>query len=144
MLYRFLVKRYQFTRPLKKSLLPCKLCKVPSSRVGFPPVWEGFPYVFLYFFPSKSQNFPARSFPFCLFFPGLPIYSISLYTQKLTLHSSNAKTILLVCTWAIEPWFRGVSNLVKFVHHPLKSQDMVPLFLRITPEDRVWASHPVV
>ena len=45
--------------------------KFPSSRVDFPPVCEGFPYVFLYFSPSRSQNFSARSFPFCLFFPGL-------------------------------------------------------------------------
>ena len=39
----------------------------PSSRVDFPPVWEGFSCISL-FFSSKSQNFPARSFPFCLFF----------------------------------------------------------------------------
>ena len=40
---------------------------------NFPPVW-GFPLSISLFFPSKSQNFHARSFPFACFFPGLAIY----------------------------------------------------------------------
>ena len=49
---------------LKKYLFLCKLGQ------NFPPaVWTGFPYRYIsLFFSSKSQNFPARSFPFMPFF----------------------------------------------------------------------------
>ena len=53
-------------RPEKKKMFISR-----QAGQNFPPVWDGFPDVFLYYFPSKSQNFLARSFPFCLFLPGL-------------------------------------------------------------------------
>ena len=52
-------------RPGKNVYFPASWPKFPSSRADFP-------LCISLFFPSKSQNFPARSFLFCLLFPGLP------------------------------------------------------------------------
>ena len=72
------------SRPGKKYLFPYKLCKISLQQGRFPQVLEGLPYVFLNIFPSKSQNFPARSFPFLpVFFQGLVLvqkYYPRLYT----------------------------------------------------------------
>ena len=40
---------------------------------NFPPTGHISLNVFRYFFPSRSQNFQAMSFPSCLFFTGLLI-----------------------------------------------------------------------
>ena len=34
---------------------PASCAKFPSSRVDFPPVWKGFPYIFLYFFSPNHK-----------------------------------------------------------------------------------------
>ena len=45
-----------FSTGLEKNLyFPASCAKFPSSRVDFPPVWEGFPYVFIIFFPPNHK-----------------------------------------------------------------------------------------
>ena len=56
------------SRPGKSAYFLASWAKFSSSRADFPSVWDGFPCVFLYFFPSQSKNFLAKSFLFCLFF----------------------------------------------------------------------------
>ena len=54
------------------------------SRVwpNSPPVWYISLMCFFIFFQSKSQNFPARNFLICLFFPGLDKhYSLYLFCK---------------------------------------------------------------
>ena len=55
-----------------------KLINWPGKNVYFLASWAKFPsgvgwlpLCISLFFSTKSQDFPARSFPFCLFFPGL-------------------------------------------------------------------------
>ena len=55
----------------KKCLFPCKLGKISLQQGRFPSSVGWFPLCISLFFPSKSQNFQARSFPFCQFFPRL-------------------------------------------------------------------------
>ena len=57
----------------KKCLFPCKLGKISLQQGRFPSSVGGVPLCtcISLFFHSKSQNFPVRSLPFCLFFPGL-------------------------------------------------------------------------
>ena len=49
------------------------MCLFPSSRADFSPVWDGFPYAFLYFslqitkFPGKELLVLSVFFLFCLF-----------------------------------------------------------------------------
>ena len=54
----------------KNLYFPASCTKFPSSRVDFPPVWEGFPYVFLYF-PLQITKFPCKELPVLpvFFFP---------------------------------------------------------------------------
>ena len=57
----------------KKCLFPCKLGRISLQQDRFPSSVGWFPLCISLFFFSKSQNFPARSFPFCLFFPRLQV-----------------------------------------------------------------------
>ena len=59
-------------RPGKNVYFPKSWAKFPSPQQGrFPSSVGWFPYVhimYFFIFPSKSQNFLARNFLFCLFF----------------------------------------------------------------------------
>ena len=48
----FIIDMY---RPEKNIHFPASWAKVSFSRVDFPPVWKGFPYVYLYFFPPNHK-----------------------------------------------------------------------------------------
>ena len=67
----------------KKCLFPCKLGKISLQQGRFPSSVGWFPLCISLFFPSKSQDFSARSFPFCLFFPGLSwtFFLFSIYLE---------------------------------------------------------------
>ena len=53
---------------LEKFFFPCKLGKISLQRVDFPPVWDGFPYVFLYFFPPNHKISRQGASRFAYFF----------------------------------------------------------------------------
>ena len=53
-----------FSRPGKNVYFPASWAKFPSSRANFPPVWDSFRYVFIYFFPP-NHKISWRSFPLC-------------------------------------------------------------------------------
>ena len=52
----------------KKINFPASWAKFPPSRVDIPPLWGGFLYVFLYFFPP-NHKFPGQEL--CI----LPVFS---------------------------------------------------------------------
>ena len=51
-----------FSRPGKNVYFRASWAKFPSSRVDFPPVWDDFPYVFLYF-SLQITKFPGKELP---------------------------------------------------------------------------------
>ena len=55
----------------RKWLFPCKWAKFPSSRADFHPVWDGFPYVFLYFLPPNHKISWQGASCFACFFQAL-------------------------------------------------------------------------
>ena len=69
-------------RPGKNVFFPCKLGKISLQQGRFPSSVGWFPLCISLFFPSKSQDFPARSFPFCLFFQGLLAQALGLLTLR--------------------------------------------------------------
>ena len=62
-----LPKKY-FLQPFQCLLFPCKLGKISLQQGRFPYSVGWFPLCISLFFPSISQNFLARSFPFYLSF----------------------------------------------------------------------------
>ena len=55
----------------KNVYFPSSWAKFPSSMAGFRPVWDGFSYVYLYFFPPNHKTSWQGACLFVIFFPGL-------------------------------------------------------------------------
>ena len=95
----------------KKCLFPCKLSKISLQQDRFPSSVRWFPLCISLFFPSKSQDFPARSFPFCLFFPGLVMGNVAYFDKhsvwikvcKIAYTSSDKVNVLFL-------WYRKHSQ----------------------------------
>ena len=62
----------------KNVYFPASWAKFPSSRVDFPPVWDGFPYVFLYFFPPNHKISRQGASHFACFFHACVSYHLTL------------------------------------------------------------------
>ena len=79
-----------------------------SSRADFltPLVCYGFHYIFLY---SKSQNFLARCFPFCLFF--LACLSISLVNTNYAYHLTKRRFPKFSCLFSLHSKTRNLAEI---------------------------------
>ena len=74
--------QFHLNRPWKNVYFHCNLGKISLQQGRFPSSVGWFPLCISLFFPSKSQNFQARSFPFCQFFPHLHLNSpVSQYER---------------------------------------------------------------
>ena len=90
---------------LQKCHIKIKILRMPTARPGrkniyFPASWAKLQcgmvsLMHFFIFPSKSQNFLARSFLFCLCFQGLPTANtVNLWNAcKLPVEVKNAKSV---------------------------------------------------
>ena len=109
-----------------KIFFPCKLGKISLQQGRFPSSLGWFPLHISLFFPSKSQNFLARSFPFYLFFSRSALILRIFWTQ---LYDSDfSRPTLSKECWAyseksncqnqipLEKWKELNSHFLNFIH----------------------------
>ena len=89
-----------FTLWLRMTNIGCMLhSDLEFKRWHFTASWAKFPNIsYVFHYPPKSQNFPARSFPICLFFFFHALLALTV-TEWFMRLEKNKLTLLSRCHW---------------------------------------------